>query len=156
MTFLEDADAMDLRAPNEKWLIWSLSEELDDRYKTASLRSTKITWVIWFLLNFRIKNPPSPALITQHSVLFVYPRGSKSRSSNAVLLKRSAHQGPQDRSFDLQSSIGSTRCLTIVVFPTTGFELVLDKMAEITYFLDANLLFYIFSPFMGAKRLRRG
>jgi hypothetical protein len=46
--------------------------------------------------------------------------------------------------------------LLLVSFPTTDFELGLDKMAEITYFLDENLLFYIFSPFMGAKRLRRG
>jgi hypothetical protein len=27
--------------------------------------------------------------------------------------------------------------------PTTGFELLLDKMAEITYFLDVTLFFYI-------------
>jgi len=40
--------------------------------------------------------------------------------------------------------------------PYNKFELVLDKIAEITYFLGVKLLFYIFSPFMGAKRLRRG
>jgi hypothetical protein len=31
-------------------------------------------------------------------------QGSKSHSSNAVLIKRSAHQGPQDRSLKPQSS----------------------------------------------------
>ena len=42
-----------------------------------------------------------------------------------------------------QSEDGSSFLCSIVDFPTTGFELLLDKMAEITYFLDAKLFFYI-------------
>jgi hypothetical protein len=70
-----------------------------------------------------------------------------------------------------QSEDGPSFLCSIVDFPTTGFELLLDKMAEITYFLDAKLFFYIslltisdfgirISPLkaglMGAKWLRRG
>ena len=38
---------------------------------------------------------------------------------------------------------GKFRCFPIVGFPTTCFELVLDKMAEITYFLVTTWFFYI-------------
>jgi hypothetical protein len=77
-----------------------------------------------------------------------------------------------------RSSVFSTRCFPIVGFPTKGFELVLDKTAEITYFLDAKplfdiphlnildfglriaefkfLIFPLNAGLMGAKRLRRG
>ena len=148
MTFLEDADATDARL--QIWMDWVdiYQQKLKLDIKRDSWGQQKISY---YLVPPHLSDETTtvPALITKHSVLFVYPRGSKSRSSNAVLFKRSAHQGPQDRSFDPQSTILSTGSMKIVSFPTTVFSLYLTKWLKSLNFKRKSALLHILSIYGG-------